>query len=89
MYPGSLPFVFNGRDMKSCSMYVGVQFGIFHCTNINNWNCVYHHFYRFIASRSQEGSRKCNMRNLRPSHKSLATVSRASVSIQVSMSMGR
>ena len=67
------------------SMYAGVQFGRFHCTNINNWTCVYHHFYRFIASRSQEGSCKCNMRNLRPSLKSLVTVSHASVGIHMSI----
>ena len=40
MYPGSLPFIFNGSlpgnekvfNVRRCSMYTGVQFGRFHCT---------------------------------------------------------
>ena len=42
MYPGSLPFIFNGSvpgheklfNVRRCTMYTGVQFGRFHCTLI-------------------------------------------------------
>ena len=40
MFPGSLPLIFNGSvprheqlfNVRWCSMYIGVQFGRFHCT---------------------------------------------------------
>ena len=40
MYPGSVPFIFNGSvpghkkmfNVRRCSMYTGVQFDRFHCT---------------------------------------------------------
>ena len=42
MYPGSLPLISNGSvpaheklfNVRSCSMYTGVQFGRFHCSSI-------------------------------------------------------
>ena len=42
MYPGSLPLIFNGSvpgheklfNVRRCSMYTGVQFDRFHCTDI-------------------------------------------------------